>query len=269
MQITREIAGQAACVEIAQHPSMLFITQPTYLPWMGIFKAISLSKTYVFYDDQQFVRHSWHNRNRALDPVKREPAFLTVPVAKHHRDTLIRDMLIADPDFYRDHVSKLRAWYARAPFLEPTLEVLLEVYLERKTKLVDLTCGLTMALARYIGFSTSFKFASEFTIPGDKYTRPLGFARSLGCSVYLTQVGTEEYTDIDAFAASGIRVEFLQFPHPEYRQLCQPFVPHLSIVDMLMNIGPEQSAALIEGVELDARLDLKLDSREAGVGAQS
>ncbi len=170
-------------------------------------------------------------------------------------------MMIADPDFYRDHVSKLRAWYARAPFLEPTLEVLLDVYSQRKTKLADLTCGLTIALARFLGFATSFKFASEFTIPGDKYTRPLGFARILGCSVYLTQVGTEEYTDIDAFAACGIKVEFLRFQHPEYRQLSQPFVPHLSIVDMLMNIGPEQSAALIEGVELDARLESKLDSK--------
>jgi hypothetical protein len=81
MQITGQIGEQAACIEIAQHPALLFITQPTYLPWVGIFKAISLSETYVFYDDQQFVRHSWHNRNRTLDPVKREPAFLTVPVA--------------------------------------------------------------------------------------------------------------------------------------------------------------------------------------------
>jgi len=56
-------------------------------------------------------------------------------------------------------------------------------------------------------------------------------------------------------------VVYLQFPHPEYRQLAKPFVSHLSIVDMLMNIGPEESAAMIEGIALDAR--------EAGVGAQS
>lgn len=261
MQISGHIAGQSARLETATHPATLFITQPTYLPWIGIFKAISLSETYIFYDDQQFVRHSWHNRNRALDPVKGEPAFLTVPVAKHHRDTLIRDMTIADPDFYRDHVSKLRAWYARAPFLEPTLAVLLDVYSQRKTGLADLTSELTMALARYLGFRTSFRFASEFTIPGDKYTRPLAFARSLGCSVYLTQVGTQDYTDVDAFAACGITVLFLQFPHPDYRQLSQPFVPYLSIVDMLMNIGPEDSAAIIQSIELDPR--------EAVVGTQS
>ena len=77
--MTGQIAGQAARIEIAQQPVTLFITQPTYLPWVGIFKAISLSETYIFYDDQQFVRHSWHNRNRGLDPVKREPAFLTYP----------------------------------------------------------------------------------------------------------------------------------------------------------------------------------------------
>jgi hypothetical protein len=256
-----QVENQPAAGESGKHPGMLFITQPTYLPWIGIFKAISLSETYVFYDDQQFVRHSWHNRNRALDPVKGEPAFLTVPVAKHRRETLIRDMTIADPDFYLDHVRKLNAWYARAPFRGPTLEVLHEVYSKRGTKLADLTSALTIALADYLGFRTNFKFAGDFTIPGDKYTRPLAFARNLGCARYLTQVGTQDYTDIDAFAACGISVSFLQFPHPEYRQLSKPFVPYLSIVDMLMNIGPEESAAMIEGIELE--------SRETEVGAQT
>jgi hypothetical protein len=240
---------------------MLFITQPTYLPWIGIFKAISLSDTYVFYDDTQFEKQSWHNRNRVLDPARRQALMLTVPVSKHPTDTAIRDIRIADASFYNDHVRKLRAWYGRAPFLEPTLEVLQEVYSRRNTGLADLTSGLTIALARYLGFHTVFKFSSDFAIPGDKYTRPLAFARSLGCTVYLTQAGTKDYTNIAAFSACGIRVVFLQFQHPEYRQLSKPFVPYLSIVDMLMNIGPEESAATIEGIELD--------SGEVEAGAQA
>ncbi len=82
MQITGQIAEQAASVESAQQPAMLFITQPTYLPWIGIFKAISLSETYIFYDDQP-IRSAQlaQSQSPALDPVKHEPAFLTVPVA--------------------------------------------------------------------------------------------------------------------------------------------------------------------------------------------
>jgi hypothetical protein len=234
-----------------EHPAVLFITQPTYLPWVGIFKAIDLTDTYVFYDDTQFERHSWHNRNRVLDPVRRVPAMLTVSVAKHSRETAIRDMRIADPEFYQDHVSKLRAWYSRAPFLKPTLDVLQEVFSRRYVHLVDLTSGLTMMLASYLGLSTSFRFSHDSNIQGDKYTRPLAFARSLGSPVYLSQVGARDYTDISAFAACGIKVVFLQFQHPEYRQLCKPFTPYLSIVDMLMNIGPQESAAVIKGIQLE------------------
>ena len=234
-----------------ENPDVLFITQPTYLPWVGIFKAISLSDTYVFYDDTQFERHSWHNRNRVLDPIRCVPAMLTVPVAKHCRETAIRDMMIAEPGFYQDHVSKLRAWYSRAPFLKPTLDVLQGVYSRRHEHLVDLTSGLTMALARYLGLRTSFRFAHDFTFQGDKYTRPLAFARGLGSPVYLSQVGARDYTDIGAFSACGIKVVFLQFQHPEYQQLCKPFTAYLSIVDMLMNIGPQESAAVIQGIQLD------------------
>jgi hypothetical protein len=229
---------------------MLFITQPTYLPWIGIFKAIELSDIYVFYDDCQIEKQSWHNRNRALDPVRREPVMLTVPLSKHRHDAAIRDVRIADPGFYQDHVRKLRAWYARAPFLEPTMEALLEVYSKRHAYLVDLTAGLTMALAAYLGFRTSFRFAHEFNISGDKYSRPLAFARSLGSTVYLTQAGTRAYTDVAAFTACGIKVVFLEFPHPVYKQLCSPFVPYLSVIDMLMNVGPQESAAVIGGIQL-------------------
>lgn len=232
-------------------PAMLFMTQPTYLPWVGIFKAIALSDIYIFYDDTQFVRHSWQNRNRVLDPIKRQPSMLTVPVAKHSRETAILDMKLADPGFYADHVSKLRACYTHAPFLKQTLDVLMEVYSRRYTRLVDLTAGLTIILAEYLGLSTTYRYAHEFDIHGDKYTRPLAFARSLGRPVYLSGERARSYTNIGAFVESGIKVVFLRFTHPEYKQRCQPFTPYLSIVDMLMNIGPNESAAIIDNIQLE------------------
>jgi hypothetical protein len=109
-----------------------------------------------------------------------------------------------------------------------------------------------MALAHYLGLSTRFRFAHDFAIDGDKYTRPLAFARSLGSPVYLSQIGARDYTDVDAFNACGIKVVFLQLSPPEYQQRGRPFTPYLSIVDMLMNIGPEESAAIIESIQLEA-----------------
>lgn len=247
-------------IDTSEKLAVLFMTQPTYLPWVGIFKAIALSDTYVFYDDTQFVRHSWQNRNRVLDPIKREAVMLTVPVAKHNRETAILDMKVADPGFYVDHVSKLRAWYKRAPFLEPTLDVLMDVYSKRHTRLVDLTAGLTMALARHLGLSASYRYAHEFDIHGDKYTRPLAFARSLGSPVYLSGERARDYTNVGAFVESGIKIEFLRFTHPEYKQRCEPFIPYLSIVDMLINIGPQESAAIIESIQLEPDEDIVVAS---------
>ena len=228
-----------------------FITQPTYLPWIGIFKAIDLADTFVFYDDVQFERKSWQNRNRVLDPLRSEPAYLTVPIAKHHRDTAIREIRIANPEFYQSHLRKLASWYAAAPFYESTLSVLRGVYAKHHTHLVGLTSELTMALASYIGLNADFKFAHDFNLSGDKHSRPLSFARTLGSTVYLTQVGTRDYTDVAAFLAYGIKVVFLEFSHPVYRQPRAPFTPYLSMVDMLMNIGPQESLAAVKSIKLE------------------
>jgi len=229
-----------------------FITQPTYLPWIGIFKAIDVADTFVFYDDVQFERKSWQNRNRVQDPLKSEPAYLTVPVAKHHRETAIREIQIADLEFYQSHLRKLASWYAASPFYESTLLALQDVYSRRHTHLADLTSDLTMALANHIGLKADFRFAHDFNICGDKHTRPLAFARTLGSTVYLTQAGTRDYTDIASFRVQGIEVIFLEFAHPVYRQPREPFTPYLSVVDMLMNIGPQESLAVIKSIKLEA-----------------
>jgi len=229
-----------------------FITQPTYLPWIGIFKAIDYADTFVFYDDVQFEKQSWQNRNRVLDPLRPEPIYLTVPVAKHQTDTPIREIRVAGPGVCQKHLRKLATWYARAPFLAPTLAVLESVCSKNHTCLSALTSELIMALASYIGVAANFRFAHEFEIRGDKYTRTLSFARSLGSTVYLTQAGTRDYMDVPAFLAHGIQVVFLEFPHPVYRQLREPFTPYLSIVDMLMNIGPQESLSVIRNIRLDA-----------------
>ena len=155
-----------------QLSAVSFITQPTYLPWIGIFRAIQLADIFIFYDDVQFERHSWQNRNHFLDPFMHKPAMLTVPLSKYHRDTVIRDIKIAAPDFYEDHICKLRAWYSRAPFLEPTLDVLREVYAKRFARLVELSSELTMALARYLGLRTRFGFAHDFDIRFRHQQRP-------------------------------------------------------------------------------------------------
>jgi hypothetical protein len=166
-------------------------------------------------------------------------------------DTPICDIKIADPEFGKGHLQKLAAWYARAPFLAPTLSVLQAVYFKGHVRLPDLTSELTIALAHYIGLKATFGFAHDFNIQGDKRTRPLSFARALGSTVYLTQAGTREYTDVPAFQAHSIKVVFLDFSHPVYKQPRAPFTPYLSVVDMLMNIGPEESAAVIRSIRLD------------------
>ena len=228
-----------------------FITQPTYLPWIGIFKAIDYCDHFVFYDDVQYERKSWQNRNRIINQSVGSPIDLAVPVKKAPQKTLIYKIEIANPLFYQDHLKKIKVNYPQNDFRSEVLDVLESVYAQRYQHLSQLTTELTRVLAGYIGLTSNFSYSRDSSIVGDKHTRPLLFARSLGTTEYLTQAGTKEYTNIAAFAAMGITVTFLDFMHPEYRQSThRPFVPYLSVVDMLINIGPVATKKLIQEIKL-------------------
>lgn len=229
----------------------IFITQPTYLPWLGIFKAIDYCDLFVFYDDVQYERKSWQNRNRIINRSTGAPLDLIVPVKKVPQKTLIYEIKIANPLFYEDQLKKIRVNYPQNDFREEVMSILANVYEKEYHYLSQLTTELTKVLAKYIGVEANFSYSKDSPkIVGDKRTRPLLFAKSLNTTEYLTQAGTREYTNITAFAASGITVTFLDFKHPEYRQAGHTFTPYLSIVDALINLGPSETKKMIQNINL-------------------
>ncbi len=228
-----------------------FITQPTYLPWLGIFKAIDYCDHFVFYDDVQYVRKSWQNRNRIINKSTSTPLDLSVPVKRAPQKTPISKIEIASSLFYEDHLKKIRVNYPQNNFREEVISVLEKVYQKQYQFLSQITTELTKILAGYIGLEATFSYSHDWpTLVGDKRTRPLLFAEAFQTTEYLTQAGTREYTNIAAFNEVGMAVTFLDFKHPEYRQSSRPFVPYLSIVDVLINIGPAETKKLIQEIKL-------------------
>jgi len=223
------------------------IVQPSYLPWRGYFHMIQKADVFVFYDDVQYDKHGWRNRNRIK--TANGPRWLTVPVAARGNVVTglpICEVQIADRRWAAKHLATLSQAYARAPHVERCL-ALLESHLSREQdNLSDLTIALTIALAAELGLRREFVRSSELELAGDRMGRLLGALQRVGATHYISGPAARSYLDEEQLGEAGITVEYMSYDYPEYGQLHPPYEPQVSVIDLLAMEG-DRSPSLIWG----------------------
>jgi len=215
------------------------VLQPSYLPWLGYFDQLFQSDVFVLYDDVQFDRHGWRNRNRIKTPQGAQ--WLTVPVLTGGwPPPRIREVRIdARVPWARKHLQALRLNYAKAPAAEPVLSALEPLLGRAWTHLIDVNLAVFDALCRLLRVKRDVRLSSELGIDGQRTERLVAICASLGAERYLSGDAAEDYLDVSQFAARGIDVEYHRYRHPVYQQQHGAFVPYLSVVDLLMNHGED------------------------------
>lgn len=224
------------------------ILQPGYLPWLGFFDQMRAADVFVYYDDVQFDKHGWRNRNRIKDAAG-QPHWLTVPV-RHSSLNLPRIIDVeVDPraPWARKHIGTLRQFYSRAPFLKQYLPELEDLLNRDWQRLVDLDLAVVALMCRWLKIERRIERSSELKIDGTQSGRLLNICKHLGATRYLSGAAARDYLDVGLFDPQGIQVSWQNFVHPEYPQLHGAFVPYLSALDLLLNCGDE-SAAVLTGV---------------------
>lgn len=226
---------------------MLAVLQPSYLPWLGYFDQMCRVDVFVLYDDVQFDKHGWRNRNRIKTPDG--PLWLTVPVlhSGQSRPRINEVCLDRRAPWCRKHLSSLRQYYARAPHARDILPALEDVLTRDWERLVDLNRAVITLMAAWLGVKTAVVTASELGIGGERTARLVAICRHFGARRYLSGDSARNYLDLEMFAEAGIEVEWQEFRHPVYPQLHGPFVSHLSAMDLILNCGPD-SPAILSGV---------------------
>lgn len=222
----------------------LAVLQPGYLPWLGFFDQVLRSDVFVFYDDVQFDKHGWRNRNRVKSA--KGPLWLTVPVRHSGRSGQPINQTEIDPNlpWARKHVRSIAQHYAGAPFLSRYLPELEDLLCRHWASLAELDITLTKRMCEWLGVERKMYRSSELQISGDRNLRLLNLCRHFHANVYLSGSAAREYLDVAAFADAGISVVWQDFEHPLYQQLHGPFISHLSAIDLLLNVGPDSRAVL-------------------------
>ena len=230
--------------------------QPGYLPWLGYFDQMRRVDVFVLADEMQFSSTGWAHRNRVRGP--RGPHWLTLPV-RAAGEQRIGDVVL-DPrvPWAKKHLRTLRHFYRRSPWARDLLHAIERVITPAAERLVDASLPLLRWLAAELGITTPLVLSSEHALerryldefpdaPGPTQ-RIIAFMKALGADELLEGAAGRAYLDVALCEAHGIRVAFHDYVHPVYRQLHEPFISHLSAIDLLLCAGAADARQVLRSV---------------------
>lgn len=217
------------------------IHQPNFLPWLGFFHKMLQADVFILLDNVPFSKNSYQNRVEIKSA--HGPQWLTVPVLTKGRSGQLTCDVAVNPTerWRRTHLGALRSNYQPAPFYDDVMAWLRPLYKRKPTKLTPFNYALIEVVREQLGLSTELIPASSLDVDGSASELLLDLVLATGGDVYLSGPSGHDYLDTALFNDAGVDVHFQDFDHPTYPQLHGEFISELSILDLLMNVGPTEA----------------------------
>ncbi len=224
--------------------SRLVVLQPSFLPWLGHLDQYDWADVFVLYDDTQYDKHGWRNRNRILSP--NGITWLTVPVkTKGQEKPLNTEVEINNSQpWAKKMISTISQSYSKTPYFKEHFPALEAALLTPYDKLVDLNLATFGWLTRALDMPWKVQRSSELGIDGRKTERLVAICQKFKATEYLTGDAARDYLEEDKFQELGVTVRWHNYDHPVYEQGRGEFVPYLSVVDLLFRHGPRSREIL-------------------------
>ena len=219
---------------------IVVILQPSYIPWRGYFDQIRRADLFIFYDDVQYDKHGWRNRNQIKTAQGKK--WLTIPVHSGGatQGRCIKDVRIDwSKAWPQNHVRALTSSYNRTPYFKKYRPLMEEIFARRDECIAEFTIATTVALSRELGIQhTQFMRSSDLDgVTGEKTDRLVQILRRVGATDYISGPSAQSYVEPEKFSDAGISLEFMNYDYPEYPQLYPPYDPYVSVLDLLFMTG--------------------------------
>lgn len=220
--------------------------QPSFLPWRGFFDMIHKVDVFIFYDDAQYSREAWRNRNKIK--TAQGVQWLTVPVlTSGHSTEPIHDIRIDDRHpWRRKHLEAIRHSYRKAPYFDRYFPLLSEAYAQPWELISELDIHLTKLVAELLGIQVQWVRSSDLGFTSRRTDRLIEFCTAFAADRYLSGPTAQDYIEPEKFDKAGISLEYQVYDYPPYPQLHGDFEPFVSAIDLLFNVG-DQAAMYIWG----------------------
>lgn len=217
------------------------ILQSNYIPWKGYFDQIASVDHFVLYDDVQYTRRDWRNRNKIK--FAQGTKWITIPVqVKGQYFQKIKDTKVVDGSWTEEHWLAIRHAYARAPQFQAVESFLQDLYARaaQLEYLSEVNFLFLDAICKFLDIKTKLHWSSDFELLEGKSERLLSVCQQLNATEYVSGPAAKDYLDESIFNAAGISVSWFDYSgYDEYPQLYPPFDHFVSIVDLLCNTGKE------------------------------
>ncbi len=230
------------------------IMQPYVFPYLGYFQLIESVDTFVFYDDVNFIKQGWINRNKLL--LNNREFMFTIPLEDISSFRKINETRINKHQYQRWKKKFLRAItqeYSKAPYFENVYELITLVLTKQINYISELAVESILAVCSYVSQSVDFKLSSENYTElkdCDRQDRLVAMLKEESCHVYINSDGGRKLYNEFAFIKNSINLRFLSAGLPEYKQFNEVFVPGLSIIDVLMFNSISQVRAMLSQYQL-------------------
>lgn len=214
------------------------IVQSSYVPWKGYFDIINMVDEFIIYDEVQFTKRDWRNRNKIK--TAKGTDWLTIPVVTKGRyEQRIRDTEIADP-WADQHWTRIEHSYRKARHFQRYCDDIKALYATASEKrlLSEVNLAFLAGISRLVEIQAQFKWSDEYESHGTKTERLVSLCKAAGATSYLSGPSARDYIDAAMFENAGIELVYMDYSgYPEYTQLYPPFEHGVTILDLIFNQG--------------------------------
>lgn len=216
------------------------IVQSNYIPWKGYFDMIAAVDEFILYDDMQYTRRDWRNRNQIKTPLGQQ--WITVPVkvkGKYHQT--IRETEIEGTDWAEAHWKAISQNYRRAPHFDEVAALFEPLYLQcRHSHLSTLNTELIDAACACLGVTSKISNSSDYALIDGKTERLADLCAQAGGTEYISGPAAKDYIEERLFIERDIKLSWFDYAgYPVYPQLWGEFIHGVTILDLLFNCGKD------------------------------
>lgn len=211
------------------------ILQSNYIPWRGYFDLISKVDEFVIYDDVQFTKNDWRNRNKIKTTKGTE--WITIPVGQNIKRK-IKDVVI-NSNWQKKHWKTLKMNYSKAIFFKEISQLLEPLYLNKEYKLLsEVNITFIKKICEYLDINTKITDSSNYISVKGQTENLINICIQAGATEYISGPSAKKYIDENLFKKNDIKLSWINYSNYKiYNQLWGDFAHDLSIVDLLFNIG--------------------------------
>lgn len=214
------------------------VLQSNYIPWKGYFDLINDADVFVYYDEVQYTKNDWRNRNKIYSANGEQ--WLTIPILKDAVKQKISEVKIMDNSWQQLHHKSIYYAYKKAPFFSQIEPLINEVYLEREwLSLVELDRYLIEKISNMIGIQTRFVDSKNYDLSGERVERLMNILIQLGATQYISGPSAKDYLSGSEYLFEQNKIELIYkdySSYPQYKQMREPFLHSVSILDLLVNV---------------------------------